>query len=91
LALVEVALALIPGPLMEQRFYLAALLAIVPMLSFFVAFFIRRAYRGGLSDPNGIPPVQVKAFGLRVRVDTNLVAEVVAISMLLGIVAVYGY
>jgi hypothetical protein len=38
LSLLEVALVLVAGPYREQRFYLAAILAGIPMLSCLVAF-----------------------------------------------------
>ena len=39
LAVLEVPLVLVGGPLQEQRFYLAAILASIPMFGFFSAFF----------------------------------------------------
>ncbi|MGA2086480.1 MAG: hypothetical protein ABSG60_13280 [Terracidiphilus sp.] len=89
LSLLEVALVLVAGPYREQRFYLAAILACIPMLSCLAAFFSRKIYGGSLSDPNGIPPVKVMCLGLELQIDLNLVAEVVALLMLLAIVALF--
>ena len=41
LALLEVALLLSAGPLQEERFYLAAILAVIPMLGFFCGLISR--------------------------------------------------
>jgi len=84
------ALVLSPGPLQADRFYLAALLAGLPMLGFLGALAGRRLYGGALSDPNGIPPVRIAAFGSVLHIDLNLVAEVLALSLLVGTVALFG-
>src|SRR5436305_389693 len=76
LSIFEIVLVLVPGPQMEQRFYLAALLACVPMLGFFTALLTRRLYKGTLSDPGGIPPWTVQVRGRQLRIDLNLVAEI---------------
>jgi hypothetical protein len=89
LSLLEIALVLIPGPLREQRFYLAAILASIPMLSCLAAFVFRKMYGGALSDPNGIQPVRVAAFGSELHIDLSLTAEVAALLLLLAIVAVF--
>lgn len=91
LTIVALALILMPGAYMEPRFYLAAVLASVPMLGFFAAALSRRAYSGAFSDPNGIPPALVILFGITWKIDLNLAAEVVALPMLVGIVAVFRY
>lgn len=89
LSLLEVALILVAGPYREQRFYLAAILAGIPMLSCLVAFLCRKMYGGALYDPNGIQPVRIQAFGSEHYIDLNLTAEVMALLMLLAIVALF--
>jgi hypothetical protein len=46
LAVVEILLLFLSGPSARQRFYLAALLAAIPMIGFFVAFLGRELYGG---------------------------------------------
>jgi len=89
LACVEVALILWPGSDLEKRFYLALVLAAVPMLGFMCAFIFRRVYDGALSDPNGIPPIHVELAGKVRQVDLNLVVEIVTLLMLVVIFAIY--
>ena len=89
LALLEVPLVLAGGPLQDERFYLASVLAGVPMIGFFAAFIARRAYKGTLSDPNGMPSMKIKIQGSTVCIDLNLVAEVGGILPLAAIVALY--
>ena len=55
LALLEVPLILVGGPLQDQRFYLASVLAGVPMLGFFTAFFARRSVRAGTTSKKAAP------------------------------------
>ena len=71
LTLLEVVLVLASGPFQEQRFYLAAVLAGIPMLSFFAAFIARCIYKGTLSDPNGMQPAIIKVRGSNLRIDLN--------------------
>ena len=89
LSIVELVLVLSAGPFREDRFYLAAILASVPMLGFFGALIGSRIYGGALSDPNGIQPARIVVFGSEVHIDFSLVTEVVAISMLLAIVLLF--
>ena len=89
LSAIEVALVWWPGHWIEQRFYLAMILAGVPMLGFLAAFAFRKAYGGALSDPNGIPPLRVAIAGKILRVDLNLAAELVALIALGAIFAIY--
>jgi hypothetical protein len=89
LSLLEAALVLAPGPLTEQRFYLAALLASIPVLGFFGAFIFRRIYGGSLFDPNGIHPLRIEVFGTKLQIDMNLAAEVMALLLLISIVALF--
>ena len=89
LSLVELALLLTPGRHLEDRFYLAAILASVPMLGFFGAFATRKLFGSALSDPNGIPPARVVILGSEKWIDLNLVAEAAALTVLLSIVVLY--
>ncbi len=89
LSFLEVTLVLAPGPLVEQRFYLAVILASMPMLGFFAAFFSRRVYGGALFDPNGIRPVRIELLGSSLNVDMNLAAEGMALLLLIAIVALF--
>ena len=89
LALLELVLVLPDGPFQEQRFYLAAILAGVPMLAFFISLIGRGAYRGTLSDPNGIRPVTIAARGSIFRIDLNLVSEAGGLLALAAIVVLY--
>jgi uncharacterized membrane-anchored protein YitT (DUF2179 family) len=89
LALLEVPLVLVGGPLLEERFYLASILACVPIFGFFAAFIARRIYKGTLSDPNGMPPLKIKVRGSTLCIDLNLVAEIGGILTLAAIVALY--
>jgi hypothetical protein len=89
LALLEVVLVLAAGPYQEQRFYLAAILAGIPMLGFFAALIGRSLYRGALSDTNGVPPATIAVRGSNLRIDLNLVAEVGGVMALAAIIALY--
>jgi hypothetical protein len=89
LSLLEVALILMPGPLPNKRFYLAAILAGIPMLSFMAAFFSRKIYGGTLINPNGIPPMKMKWFDSEIQIDLNLATEVTALLMLMATVALF--
>jgi len=89
LALLEVVLVLASGPFQEQRFYLAAVLAGIPMLSFFAAFIAHGIYKGSLSDPNGMQPATIQVRGSSLRVDLNLAAETCGMLALAVIVAIY--
>jgi len=90
LSLFEIALVLVRGPFMPQRFYIAALLAGLPMIGFFAALLTRKLYGGTLSDLQGMPPWIVRIRGRQFRVDLNLVAEIVGLTSLAAIVAIYG-
>jgi hypothetical protein len=89
LALLEVPLVLVAGPLHEERFYLASILAGVPMFGFFAAFISRRIYKGTLSDPNGMPLLKIKVRGSILCIDLNLVAEIGGVLTLAAILALY--
>lgn len=89
LAALEILLVFYPGPLADQRFLAAALLAGVPMLAFFLALAGKRLYGGTLSDPGGMPPVILHRRGSNVRIDMNLVAEIVGLLALAGCLLLY--
>jgi hypothetical protein len=89
LSLLEIALVLTPGPLLEQRFYVSALLAAVPMLGFFAALVFRKLYRGTLCDPQGMPQWIMRLRGAHLRIDLNLAAEIAGILSLAAIIALY--
>jgi hypothetical protein len=91
LALLELALLLIPGHLYEERFYLAAILASIPMLSFFGALATRRLFGSALYDPNGIPPVRIVIFGSEKWIDLSVVTETLAFTTLLAIVGLFAH
>jgi hypothetical protein len=91
LALVEVALALTAGPRQEERFYLAAILAGIPMLGFLLALVGRRMYGGALWDAKGIPPLQINVAGQKLRVELSVVAEITAMLMLVAIVGLFSH
>ena len=89
LSLIEIALLLIHGRYQEEGFYLAAVLASVPMLGFFGALVTRKKFGSALSDPNGIPPVRIVLSGTKKWIDLNVVTEIVAIAALVTIVALF--
>lgn len=89
LSLLALAILLTPGRLQQERFYLAAMLAAIPMLSFFVAFIARGLYGGALFDPNGIPPLRISVLGSETRIDLNLAVEIFAIFVLVTIVELF--
>ena len=89
LALLEVVLVFAAGPYREQCFYLAAILAGIPMLGFLAALIARGTYEGTLSDSNGMKPLIIKFRGSNLRVDLNLVAETIGLLALAAIVAIY--
>jgi hypothetical protein len=89
LALLEAVLVITPGPFQQQRFYLAAILACIPMLGFFAALISRRVYGGTLSDPSGMRPVTIAVRGSNLSIDLNLVAEAGGLLALAAIVALY--
>ena len=91
LSLLELALLLLPGRNQEERFYVTAVLAGIPMLGFFGAFATRKLFGSALSDPNGIPPAQIVVFGSEKWIDLNLMVEIFAFTLLLGIVALFRY
>lgn len=91
LAAVECGLLLSHGPGEDQRFYLAALLAALPMFGFFAALSTRSIYSGTLSDPGGIPSLRLTLSGRQFRIDMNLVAEIAGVITVLALVALYRF
>jgi len=89
LSIFEIALVLVRGPSMSQRFYTAAILAGAPMLGFFVALLTKRLYGGAISDPQGIPPWIVRLRKTQFCIDLNVVTEIVGLLSLAAIVAIY--
>jgi hypothetical protein len=84
-AVVEVALIWMSGPVPRQRFYLAAMLTSIPMISFAIAAFTRKMYSGTFHDANGIQPVRVRINGRVRELDMN--ATLVAIGAVVLIIA----
>lgn len=78
----ETALIWWPGPAAAERFYLAALLAELPLLGFLAAMATRRWYGGTLHDPLGITPVRIPLGGRVLMVDMNAVLVVTATVLL---------
>jgi hypothetical protein len=91
LAIVEVWLLAFSGPHETERFYLAALLASLPVLGFFAALLTRRLYSGTLSDPGGIPPLRLAVRRRQLRIDLNLVAEIAGVFILAALVILFQY
>jgi hypothetical protein len=89
LALLQLALILVAGPYQEQRFYLAAILASIPMFGFMAALISRKTFGGALSDPNGIQPLKLQVSGRTVRVDLNVAAVIGGLLALGAILAIY--
>ena len=83
---VEVALIWWPGPVLSQRFYLAAMLTAIPMVAFLAAMFSRRLYGGALHDPQGIAPGRIRTRNGVVEFDVNVV--IITVASVLLIVAV---
>ena len=89
LGVVGVTLIWLPSPEPRRLFYLATILTAVPMLSFLVAMFSRRAYDGTLHDPNGIQPVRVR-IGTTVReFDMNAVLVIAGLVVVVSAVLMF--
>jgi hypothetical protein len=89
LSLLALAILFAPGQPPQEHFYLAAMLASIPMLSFFLALIARRLYGGALSDPNGIPPLKISVFGSERHIDLSLAVEILAACGLIAIVELF--
>lgn len=91
LAIVECGLLWSQPAGVSASFYLAALLACLPMFGFFAALFTRHLYGGTLSDPGGIPPLRLAVRGRNFRIDMNLVAEIAGVLTVLGIILLFRF
>ena len=89
LAAVECVLLWHHGPDEAERFYLATLLACLPIFGFFAALLTRGVYGGALSDPGGIPPLRARVGTRKLMIDMNLVAEVAGFLAVLAIALLY--
>ncbi len=89
LAVFEIALVFAAGPFAEQRFYVAAALAGIPMLGFFAAFFGRAFYGGLLADAHGMPPISIRLFGAKCAIEINLAAEIAGLLVLIATVLLF--
>src|SRR5579863_4005083 len=85
-AAVEIALLWYPGPAMQARFYLAALLTATALVGFLLAVVTRGLYGGTLHDRNGIQPLRLHIGSRRVVFDMNV--PIVALASALLMVAV---
>lgn len=90
-SILEVALVWWPGTEVGSRFYLAAALTATSMLGFVVAFISRRLYRGTLHDPQGIPPLRVRAGGRQLEIDGNALMIAVGLIALTAAVLLFRY
>ncbi|RZU43675.1 hypothetical protein [Edaphobacter modestus] len=70
-------------------FYIACLLTSLSPLAFLFALTTRRIYGGTLSDPNGIPPVQLACCGRALSIDMNLTAIIIALACIAVIIVIY--
>lgn len=91
LSVIEIVLVVGPGGRQKERFYLAAILAAVPMFGFFCALVSRHVFGGTLSDTNGMKPLVIRKGGSNLRIDLNLVAEICGVLALAIIAALYSY
>jgi hypothetical protein len=78
-----------PGPYGVQRFYLAVVATSISLVAFLCALAFRKFYGGGLSDPNGIPPMRVTIHHKTLQVDLNLLAIVAGLLVLAFILLVW--
>jgi hypothetical protein len=91
MAIIEVALLAWKGPMECERFYLACLLASLPICGFFVATLTKGIYCGTLSDPGGMPPFNLRLRGRVLRIDLNVVAEILGTLSVIGLAIFYGH
>lgn len=89
LALIEIALIVAAAQMQLPHFYLAAILAGIPMLSFFLAFAARSLYRGALSDPYGIPTLAIMLRGSALRFDLSAATEIGTLLSLAAIIVTF--
>jgi len=89
LSVLEVVVLLAGEPYEARRFFLVLALAGAPVSGFFAALFTRSIYGGTLSDPGGIPPLKVKVGARILRIDMNVVAEILAVVVLTALFFMY--
>ncbi len=89
LALLEIVLLYADGALAEQRFYLVALLAAIPVLAFFLAMLGRGLYGGLMADTHGVPAASFRIFRANYFIEINVAAEIAAAVALILIVLLY--
>ena len=73
----------------RERFYLAAILAAIPMLGFSIALSLIRIYGGALRDANGIPPIRLRLGARALTQDGNLLAIAAGSLALIAAVVTY--
>jgi hypothetical protein len=73
----------------RRLFYLASILTALPMLSFLVAMFFRRAYDGALHDPNGIQPVRIRIGTTMREFDMNAVLVIAGLVVVVSAVLMF--
>ncbi|HEV2274757.1 MAG TPA: hypothetical protein VGR96_11360 [Acidobacteriaceae bacterium] len=78
-----------PGAHPRERFYLAAILAAIPMLGFSIALSLIRIYGGALRDANGIPPIRLRLGARALTQDGNLLAIAAGSLALIAAVVTY--
>ena len=88
-SIVQIILIWWPSSATGQLFYLAAVLASLPMCGFLVAMLTRGIYDGTLHDPNGISPVRIRISGATREIDMNAVLVILGAGLLLGAVLVF--
>jgi hypothetical protein len=73
----------------DEGFYLAAILAGVSPLAFFVALITRKLFGSALSDPNGMRPFRLAVSERTYSIDLNVVAISAALLSLAAIILIY--
>ena len=80
LALIALFLIWAPGPMGDERFLLAAAMAVAIYFGFYTALASMRIYGGKLNDDNGVPSVTVASF----TVDLNVLVFSIIVLLLIG-------
>lgn len=88
-AAIEVALVWWSGPHLDGRFYLSAIMVLIPMLGFLAALIARKLYGGTLRDANGIPLLRLCFRGKPLELDGNAIAVCLGCIFLAVAVLVY--
>jgi len=70
-------------------FYLALSLTSLSPIAFLATWSARRWFGGALSDPNGIPPLELRFARRRFKIDMNMAAVLVALLTTVLIVSIY--